>query len=613
MKKSHSLRLLAVAALLTSMFEPVCARADTIYVALSSDATIEKYLTNGTSSVFAYSSLASPRGEAFDSAGNLYVANNFGGASGNGSIEKFTPAGVASVFAMDPGDGSVLSGPEGLAFDSAGNLYVANDGGWIEKFTTNGTPSLFASDPGDGSVLNGPDGLAFDSSGNLYVANTYGGNNGIGSIEKFTTNGTPSLFASDPGDGSVLLIPEGLAFDSSGNLYVANTYGGDNENGSIEKFTTNGTPSLFASDPGDGSVLNNPYDLAFDKTGNLYVVNATGDTNGYGSVEKFKSSSSYSSFISDPGDGSLLNSPVGLAFDGAGNLSVVNSGFSQNVKKFNTNAVVTGIILASLSTPQGLALDSAGNLYVANQDEGTIEEFNTNGVGTLFAATNSPYGLAFDGVGNLYADSSLENTIEKFTTNGTASVFASIGLANPRGLAFDGAGNLYAVNLDATTIEKFDASGTPTVFASTGLNGPFGVALAVDGAGNLYAELNNTIKKFATNGTSLLFASDPGDGSVLSNPQGMAFDSAGNLYVANLDSGTIEEFDTEGNGSVFAIGLNGPTGIVIQRTAPVASLAINNLRVMPRPTARSLRGQPVLMRPRRSNMAPRRRMAVFQR
>ena len=57
----------------------------------------------------------------------------------NNTIEKFDTNGVASVFATDDGSGTILNGPEGLAFDTASNLYVANDGGFISKFSPNGT------------------------------------------------------------------------------------------------------------------------------------------------------------------------------------------------------------------------------------------------------------------------------------------------------------------------------------------------------------------------------------------------------------------------------------------------------------------------------------------
>ena len=89
-------------------------------------------------SVFASSGLSGPGGLAFDSAGNLYVASEF-----SNTIVKYTPGGVGSVFAN-----SGLDLPVGLAFDSAGNLYVTNRGGrldgTIEMFTPGGVGSLFA-------------------------------------------------------------------------------------------------------------------------------------------------------------------------------------------------------------------------------------------------------------------------------------------------------------------------------------------------------------------------------------------------------------------------------------------------------------------------------------
>jgi hypothetical protein len=102
-----------------------------------------------------------------------------------------------------------LTSPDGLAFDSAGNLFVSSsDFNTIRKFTPGGAGSLFA------SGLSGPIGLAFDSAGNLYSANLgpYDGQNfKNGYIEKFTPSGTGSTFASDPGDGSVLAAPEFIA------------------------------------------------------------------------------------------------------------------------------------------------------------------------------------------------------------------------------------------------------------------------------------------------------------------------------------------------------------------------------------------------------------------
>ena len=100
---------------------------------------------------------SAPDGLAFDSAGNLYAANDVK----NGTVDKVTPAGVVSIFAS--GLGGV---PADLAFDHAGNLYVSRyTSNAVEKVTPAGTVSTFA------AGFNHPDGLAFDAAGNLYVAN----------------------------------------------------------------------------------------------------------------------------------------------------------------------------------------------------------------------------------------------------------------------------------------------------------------------------------------------------------------------------------------------------------------------------------------------------------
>ena len=202
-----------------------------LYVANFFINTIERLTPGGVGSVFAH---VDAQGLAFDSAGNLY-------ATSGSTIEKFTrPGGTGSVFAS-----TGLNGPRGLAFDSAGNLYAANSDNTIEKFTPGGTGSVFAS-----TGLNGPTGLAFDSAGNLYAANK-----GDSTIEKFSPGGVGSVFANTGsiyGGGQ----PVGLAFDSAGNLYAANF-----NYSTIEEFSSTGTDlGVFAGNFGG---LNGPTYLAF--------------------------------------------------------------------------------------------------------------------------------------------------------------------------------------------------------------------------------------------------------------------------------------------------------------------------------------------------------------
>jgi hypothetical protein len=199
-----------------------------------------------------------PAGLAFDTAGNLYVASD---ARNDYSILKFAPDGSVSVFA-DSG----LSNPSALAFDRAGNLFVANPrNNTIRKFTPDGVGTIFA-DVEDGLRL--PVGLAFDTAGNLYVSNGSPGASGI--VLKFTPDGVGSVFAD-----SGLAIPFGLAFDSAGNLYVANSL-----SNTIEKFSPTGEDlGVFAS-----TGMAGPLGLMFDGDGNLYVANRDNST-----IEKFSS------------------------------------------------------------------------------------------------------------------------------------------------------------------------------------------------------------------------------------------------------------------------------------------------------------------------------------
>ncbi|MBI3868644.1 MAG: hypothetical protein HY299_08955 [Verrucomicrobia bacterium] len=227
---------------------PSPARMDTLFVADYANHSIHQVTPEGVASLFASNGLSGPVGLAFDSAGNLYV-----GDYGSGSIKKLTPEGAVSIF-----DNSGVVTPDGLACDRAGNLYVANQrNNTIEKYTPDGVPSVFAS-----SGLFNPVGLVFDRAGNLYAANH--SNN---TIQKFTPEGVGSIFAS-----SGLFNPTGLAFDSAGNLYAANL-----NSSTIQKFTPSGDGSLFAN-----TGLDAPWGLAFDSAGNLYASNQ-----GSGTIEKF--------------------------------------------------------------------------------------------------------------------------------------------------------------------------------------------------------------------------------------------------------------------------------------------------------------------------------------
>jgi len=244
------------------------------------------------------------------------------------------------------------------------------------------------------------------------------------------------------------------------------------------------------------------------------------------------------------------------------------------ILKFDSNGNESTFANSGLDIPEGLAFDGSGNLYVANAGNNTIEEFNATGSGSVFAAASSglsfPVSVAFDASGNLFVANAGNSTIEEFGTNGTGTTFASAasGLDIPEGLAFDSSGNLYVANYN-DTILKFSSTGSGTVFTASNLNNPMG--LAFDSSGNLYVANagNNTIEKFNPSGSGTLFSNT----NVLFEPEGLAFDNSGNLYVANRRStGSILEFNQEGDMSVFASGFGDPTYLLDQIPEPSSLL-----------------------------------------
>jgi hypothetical protein len=203
------------------------------------------------------SGLSRPRGVAFDSAGNLFVSTSFfDGVSFQPTIVKISPAGVQSLFGTIAGDFFA----SGLAIDRSDNVFVnafdnndPNGATTIFKFAPSGTQSTFGSVPGQSF------GPAFDSAGNLYVPDGV-----FQTIYKFTPDGTRSIFvgpsAFTPGQ-----FPTALAFDRFGNLFVSVGIppAGTSQ---VWKFTPTGTQSVFATG------LNAPRGLVFDSSGNLFVA-----------------------------------------------------------------------------------------------------------------------------------------------------------------------------------------------------------------------------------------------------------------------------------------------------------------------------------------------------
>jgi hypothetical protein len=254
---------------------------------------IFKFTWDGAQSIFA-SGLYKPRDVAFDSAGNLFVMDYMilGESIGNAAIFKITPNGMLSIFA------SRVSYASSLAVNKAGNLFVADyDNGTIYQYKPSGSRATFA------TGLHHPVGLAFDSVGNLFVADNSVGNLYQGSVYKYSPNGSRVVIAVlNPGDR-----PSDLGFDSMGDLYMADL------GGNIYKYALSGVLRRYPRTT-FGSVPNGAQSLAFDSAGNLFVVAGVVTTNGPvtpNMIYKFTQQGVRSAFASGP---SLDESFACLAF-----------------------------------------------------------------------------------------------------------------------------------------------------------------------------------------------------------------------------------------------------------------------------------------------------------
>jgi sugar lactone lactonase YvrE len=247
-----------------------------------------------------------PNAVAVDSTGNVWVAD-----TGNDTIRKITPAGVVTTPVGTPGtpgatDGTgpaaLFSGPSGICIDGSGNLYIADTGNdIIRKVTSAGVSSTFAGTAGvvgfvdgtsNGVQFSNPIGISIDGSGNLYVADT---NNNL--IRKITSAGVSTTIAGNPstsgvtdgvGEFALFNSPRGIAVDSAGNLYVA-----DSANSTIRKVTQTGTVTTLAGTPGDfanvagtgaAALFDVPIGIVVNSSGTLYVSTELGYTVSQGSA-----------------------------------------------------------------------------------------------------------------------------------------------------------------------------------------------------------------------------------------------------------------------------------------------------------------------------------------
>jgi len=236
------------------------------------------------------------------------------------------------------------------------------------------------------SFGSGPDSVAVDSAGNLYVGADFLGppypyDFPYGAIYERTASNdaTTTLFSA----GWVNI--DGLAADGAGNVYFLT--GGPNLN---ELISTNDAVTGLVS-----SGLGGTCGVAADASGNVYIADSA-----YDSVRELPAgSTNYVPLITTE-----LNSPQGVALDGAGNVYIADTG-DNAVKEWSpANSTLIDLVSSKLNAPQSLAVDQSGNVYIADTGDNAIKEWmpTSNAVVTLLSALNNPVGVAVDVSGNVY-------------------------------------------------------------------------------------------------------------------------------------------------------------------------------------------------------------------
>lgn len=547
--------------------------------------------------------LNAPNGVFVDVNGILYITD-----TGNNRVRRVTVDGVISTF-MDG-----LKAPTGILLERDGTLFVSDTGnnrvvarensGDVSTFVGGGTGG--DGESGTSVSLSQPMGLAEDpDQGSLYVAEA--GSGRVRQVNRVTQTVDTVAGGGSAGDGddarnAFLPNPVALAADAQSNVYVVSGGGptaGAQANRIRRVNVDNNTIRTVVAD------LNSPAGILLDPGGSLILAEA-----GTGRVLRFSTSGGSPTVIAGGGVGdngpatnASLVGPVDMALDGAGGLLVVEQDRHRVRRVSLADGKISTVIgkgtpgysgdggpaaQAEMLLPGGIAIHPLGFIYLADTGNHRVRVLDQSGTIST-GAGSGPTGLGnggFDGDGGP-ADQARFNT--------------------PQQVAIDAPGNLYIADTGNHRVRKAEAGtglivtvagvGTPGSGGDGGpasgaqLNAPSSVA--VDAAGNLYiADTNNhrvrrvnlssgTIATFAGTGEAA-FGGDnaPASAAKLNQPRDLAFDAAGNLYIADSGNGRVRRVDartgvittvagsgTAGfggdGGAATAASLSGPASVVV--------------------------------------------------
>ncbi len=332
----------------------------------------------------------------------------------------------------------------------------------------------FTGDSGQADIaeLNSPVAIWVDANHNLYIVDKDNDRiravSASGIITTVAGSSTAEVYAGDGGKATQasLNLPNGIAFDNSGNMYIADT-----GNQVIRKVNTSGIISTvagnnFSAFSGDGgpaisASLSLPTSVAFDSAGNLYIADSnnncirivTTDQN----IHTFAGQCSYALFQGDGGPAlqAKLNKPYSVAVDAYNNVYITDTE-NQRVRVVTPDGIINTIagngtpgyldgpaLQAEFWQPSGMALDASGNIYIADKSNSRIRKILPSGMVTTIAGDSS---VGYVGSG------------------GTAT---SVSLYFPQGVAVDPSSNTVYLadsqNEVVRTLTVSNASGLPSV------------------------------------------------------------------------------------------------------------------------------------------------------
>jgi len=512
-----------------------------------------------------------------------------------------------------PATSAQLSAPVGVAVDAAGNLYIADANNFRVRKVANGIITTVAGNgtqgySGDGGPATSAQmdvlaGIAIDSSANLYLADFY--NQAI----RMVANGTISTVAGTgtygyngdniPATSAELSGPTGVAVDAAGNLYIAEAYGNRIRKvakGTITTVAGNGTAGFSGDTKAATSAnLRQPASVAVDTSGNLYIADL-----GNNRVRKVTAATGIITTVAGNGATTFsgdhvaatsagLSDPRYVAVDSSGNLYLADG---WRIRKIASGTIVTvagggtpsgengPAANAQLLTPEGLAVDSAGNLFIADPGTGRIVKVSG---GTLSRIAGGGSQAPTDGIPATSAQ-----------------------LSSPCGVTVDLSGTVYFADSGNASVRKVSGGSLSLVAGSGSSLGDGGPAtsaqlsnpqdVAVDAGGNLYvADLNRirmvsagVINTAAGNGS----AGYQGDGGLataaeIASPSGIGVDSAGDLLIADTGNNRVRTVaagiinTVAGNGTYGFSGAGGTaTSATLGAPAGVATDSAGNLYII---------------------------------